>query len=287
MNERIARWTRVGLTVALLFGALSGGASAHAPSITPTTVVALYQTPVNVHEQTAFTIFLKVASSANVQQVYFTYCQLTSSVCYLPVVMTDQGGNWFAGTTKPMTDYPGMTVGITAGYNITIVYSDNSTSTVPSIPNPFANLTVAQTVTGEYVYAVTVIDHQYNLTGHVYDSASGTSLGGATVTLAPGNGTTTSTDAAGAYTFVGLFNGTYTISVTRAGFRISNESVAITGQDTVKDVQLANTTNTAPHDGTGGRSRGRSPHRRRASRPCSSRSRAPSRSACAAGGRST
>jgi len=225
---------------AVLLGLVVGGAAPHPSSGAVPTVLALYQTPDNITEQSNFSVYLQVTDASNIQQVYFTFCQLTSSLCYLPITMVPAAGNWFVGTTNPMTEYPGMTVGVEAGYNITILYNDNTNTTEPAIPNPFNNLTVAQTVTGEYVYKMVVADHVYGLTGTVTDLATGVGVAGANVTLSPGPARTTRTDAAGVYSFSGVSNGTYTVSVTVGGFRTNNVTVAIDGQSAVQNVQLTN-----------------------------------------------
>jgi hypothetical protein len=246
-----AKCATAAVVAALLLGVLVGAAATHAPMETPTTVLAIDQSPTIITEQSALTVSLKVADSTNIQQVYFTFCQLTSSVCYLPVTMAPIGANWFQGTTKPMTGYNGMTVGVRAGYNITITYNDNTTQSEPSMPNQFGNLTIAQSITGEYLFEMTVSNQTYGLSGHVYSSATGAGIAGANVTLTPGKGMTALTSGAGAYSFAGLFNGTYTISVTKAGYRSSNATMSIAGRALVKDITLSNASSPSDHNGKG------------------------------------
>jgi len=245
---------RAAVAVLLVAALVAGmGPIAHAQGsahlATGATVLSVYQTPTNITEQDTMTVAIELSDSTNVQQVYFTFCQLTSPLCYLPIVMTPDVGNWYRGTTAPMTSYNGMDVGVRAGYNITIVYADSSNLTVPIIPNPFANLTVAQTVTGEYVYAMSVSDHVYDLAGKVYDAVTGAAVSGANVTLTPGTGGTRTTNASGGYSFDGLANGTYTMAVSGTGFVPSTVTVAISGQNLVKDVPLSNAGGSSSQNG--------------------------------------
>jgi Carboxypeptidase regulatory-like domain len=232
----------------LLVGALLGsGLSTQSARASPASVLAIYQTPGLITPQGAFSVALEVSDATNIQQVYFTFCQLTSSVCYRPVVMAPQSGGWFEGTTSPMTSYPGMSNGVRAGYNITIVFNDNTTFSEPSLPNTFSNLTIATTVTGEYMFEITVHSLVYALSGHVYDSATGRALSGATVNVTPGNVSPAITDAHGAYAFTNLTNGTYAISVSAPGYVASNSTVAIAGQNAVKELSVAPRGGGPPH----------------------------------------
>ncbi|MCI4351237.1 MAG: carboxypeptidase-like regulatory domain-containing protein [Thermoplasmata archaeon] len=231
-----ASWAVVGL---LALG-LTGWAAAETPRGSPSVVLAIYQTShITVHDN--FTVSLRVGDTSGITFMYFTFCQLTSSKCYSPVIMSPQGSNWYVGTTKPMTSYSGMIDGVRAGYNITIVYSDNHNVTEPTVPNPFANLTIATSVTGEFMFQMTVSPLVFGLHGIVADSTTGRALVGAHVALTPGTNTTT-TDAAGSYSFAGLVNGTYTLSVSFHGYRSTNATVAISGHDATQNVAVANST---------------------------------------------
>jgi hypothetical protein len=202
------------LGAVMLLGALPGGAAAHAaPLGAVSNVLMIYQSPTVVTEHDAFTVFMELDNTSNIHQVYFTFCQITTPLCYLPIVMTPDGPHWFEGTTKPMTSYHGMAPGVRAGYNITVLFNDSTNITEPSLPNPFTNLTVTDTITGELVFEITVGNPIYGLSGHVYDSATGAPLSRANVALTPGSNTTT-TNASGAYAFSGLANGSDTLTVT-------------------------------------------------------------------------
>jgi hypothetical protein len=244
----LGRWG-IGATVFvalfLLIGA--GGSLAASPRPASTGVaLAIYQSN-NVSEEGSFTVSLEVASTANIHFVYFTFCQLSSPLCYLPVEMTAHGSNWFVGTTNPMTSYNGMTPGVRAGYNITVEYSNGTNVTEPTVPNPFSNLTIAQSVTGEYMFQMTVNGPVYELSGVVTNSATGAGMAGATVLVTPENLTATTTGATGAYSIPGLPNGTYNISVTDPGFETAHGTVTIAGSDAVRNLVLS----TNP-SGTGG-----------------------------------
>lgn len=206
-----------------------------------TTVLYITQTPSLITEQDRFTIAMDLASSANIDQVYFTFCQLTSSVCYLPVSMLRTTGNLWVGTTGPMTHYNGMNVGVRAGYNITIEYNDTTVQNEPAVPNMFGNLTVAQSVTGEYMYQITVGQFTYGLSGRVVDSVTGAAVPGAAVSVNATNVSATTTDANGAYSFPALPNGTYTLNVTKAGYPKESLAVSIAGGAATKNVTLSGT----------------------------------------------
>lgn len=229
------------VVVLILVPLLSGGASGHAPRSASTTVTAILQSPGRITEQDNFTISMQVASPANIVQVFFTFCQLTNGLCYLPIVMNPQPNNWFNGTTNRMAAYHGMLDGIRAGYNITINYQDGSNATYPSIPNQFGGLAVSEILaTREWVYEMVVSPQVYGLSGSVHDQSTGAAVVGADVTLSPGNGTTTVSGTGGAYSFVGLPNGTYTLSVTKAGYQFNSLTVAIAGKTAVQNVAITN-----------------------------------------------
>jgi hypothetical protein len=246
--------TRMGIAMilgAVLLTGMSEMGAAAAPRPAGVDVLAIYQSNYT-DEQENFTVSMEVANSVGVSFVYFTFCQLSNALCYLPVTMSAHGSGWFVGTTHEMTSYHGMTPGVRAGYNITIEYSNNTNVTEPSVPNPFGNLTVAQSVSGEYMYQMTVLNQTYGLSGTVKDSTTGAAISGAQVSLSPGNENTT-TGSTGAYTFTGLFNGSYTLSIAEKGYTTTTQSVAIDGQSVAnKDIPLSNGT-TAP---TGGGTKG-------------------------------
>ena len=213
-------------------------------------MVAIDQTP-SVTEQSTFTVAMQLSSSTNVQLVYFTFCQITSPVCYSPVRMTAQGSNWFSGTTLPMSSYPGMRPGAVAGYNITIEYTDNSTFSEPALPNVFGNLTVVDSVSGQYEYRMSVEPLVFALSGVVTDGASGAPVVGAVVAMSPGTNSTV-TSAMGMYDFPGLTNGTYRLLVTASGYDLQNATVDVSGQNATHDFALVNATrSTGPPGGSG------------------------------------
>jgi hypothetical protein len=248
----MGRFLTAGASAALLAGVLLlsvvGGAGAQAPRTHSGNVLAIEQSAYTT-EQSNFTVSLKVANSSGITFVYFTFCQLSSPLCYLPVSMLPQGNNWYVGTTKPMTQYNGMTVGVRAGYNITIEYSDNTNVTEPSVPNPFGNLSIAQSVTGEYMFQMTVMNQLYQLSGEVSDKATGKAIGGASVSISPGNDSSVMTSASGLYSFPSLANGTYTLSISASGYPDTTTTVPISGGNAVKDVTLTN--GTSPSNGGG------------------------------------
>jgi cytochrome c-type biogenesis protein len=237
--------------VVVLMGA---GASAEAPRVSPTGFFeAIYQSA-NTTEQENFTVSLEVASTTNISFVYFTFCQLSSPICYAPVAMKTIGGNWYSGTTNPMSTYSGMTVGVLAGYNITVLYDNGSTVTAPTVPNPFTNLTVTQSVSNEYMFEMTVAPTYYGLTGLVADAVTSVGIAGATATVTAVNMTpmTTTTNATGAYAFKDLLNGTYTLSVSAPGYQTTNETVTIADANATQNVPLYAGSGTAPPKGGGG-----------------------------------
>lgn len=256
-------WTRRFLPVALLVAGLlalpvAGAAptaavaapGSHGHALANGGVLDIYQSP-SVSEQGNFSVHLEVASPAEVQFAYFTFCQLSSPLCYKPVAMSPAGGNWLVGTTHPMSEYNGMVVGVHAGYNITIEYANNTNVTEPRMPNAFSNLTIAQSVTGEFMFEMTVVDQVYGLSGVVSNAATGAPLAGATVTVVPGNNSTT-TGPTGRYDFAGLANGSYTLSASEAGYRTVSATVVIGGRDTVRNISLASGSATTGLGGSGG-----------------------------------
>ncbi|MCI4324336.1 MAG: carboxypeptidase-like regulatory domain-containing protein [Thermoplasmata archaeon] len=226
------------LGAVVLLVAMSGSL-AQSPHASEWAVLAIDQTNYTT-EQSTFTVSIEVASPASVTLAYFTFCQLSSPVCYKPVEMTLQGTNWFEGTTQRMATYDGMTVGVHAGYNITIDYANSTNVTEPNLPNSFSSLTVAQEVGGEYMFEMSVENQLYGLSGDVSDSGSHAGVAGASVALTPGNGTTSVTTSSGAYSFSGLANGTYTVAVTKAGYPTSSTTVTVAGQNEVQNIALTN-----------------------------------------------
>jgi hypothetical protein len=234
------RWAIAAL-VGLVLLLSVGGTTAQSAPAPWTGVEAIYQSN-NTTEQSGFTVSLELANPSDVSMAYFTFCQLTNSLCYAPVLMTAHGASWFAGTTGPMTSYNGMTVGVRAGYNITIDYANGTNVTEPTVPNSFTNLTIATTVIGEFMFEMTVVNPVFALTGVVSSATTHGGLAGAEVTLSPGSGTSAVTNASGAYSFPGLANGTYSVAVTASGYQSSSTTVTIAGQNTVKDFSLTNGT---------------------------------------------
>jgi hypothetical protein len=235
---------------------IAGGAVAAPPRASSGEILAIYQSA-HITEHQRFTVSVEVASTTGIQFVYFNFCQLSSPVCYAPVAMTLHAPNWYVGTTNPMSSYYNMLPGALAGYNITIVYSDNHNITVPAFPNAFSNLTVATEVgSGWYMFEMTVSNLTFNLTGEVQDSATSAALSGAHLTLNPGNGTVVTSGATGAYSFRDVPNGTYRLEATHPGYRTTNQTVVVSGRDTVQDVPLANasTPGSPRSSGSGGAS---------------------------------
>jgi hypothetical protein len=235
-------------TVAIAAVLLAGAPTTHAgtPHRSAATVVSVYQTPARITEQSSFSVYLEVASTTNIHQVYFTFCQLSSALCYLPVPMfQEHGSNWYAGTTKAMSTYSGMKPGVVGGYNITIAYNDGSNSTEPVVPNHFANLTLNQSVTGEWMYQITVSPDLFNLSGRVVDALTGVGIAGANVSLTPANASPTVTDPTGGYSFAGLTNGSYTVTVSKSGYQLQQGRVLIAGTPAMKEFNLSAKSGTA------------------------------------------
>lgn len=237
----------------LLVGSVGGVTAAPTRPTTATTILAVTQNPAVVTPLNSMTVSAQLSSSANLRLVYFTFCQLDPPyVCYNPVTMTASSGNWYTGTTKQISMYYELGVGKRAGYNITIVYTDNSTSTEPQATSHYANLSIAQSQTGEYMFEITIANPVYNLTGHVLDAAKGTPVTGATVTAtSTGTPVSATTDGNGAYRLPGLANGTYSISASSPGYHSQTSSVKIAGKDQVQDLRLSNSA-TGPGNGTTG-----------------------------------
>ena len=238
------------VAVALLLVGPTGFAAAQPRSSDSTTVLAITQTPY-ITEQGTLTVSMQVSSPADIHLAYFTFCQITNNICYSPIEMTLGANNWYVGTTNKLSTYYEMSEGVVSGYNITIVFNDNTTLIEPTIPNPFTNLSIVTTVTSEYMFGVTVKPAVFGLSGVVKDAVTGAPLAGATVSLSPGDNSTT-TSSAGAYSFSMLVNGTYTVAVTREGYRNASDSVTIAGGDAVKDLTLTNATQSTPVGSGGG-----------------------------------
>jgi hypothetical protein len=251
MNDWQLRGLATALAAVVLLVGI-GGALAPAAKGAPTVVVQAITQTSRITEQDSLTVSIEVASTANIQLVFFNFCRLTESVCYAPVIMSQQGSNWYVGTTNPMSKYGGMAVGVSAGYNITIRLNNNVNVTEPGLPNAFTNLTVAESVVaGYYYYKMTVANPLYALSGVVYDSATGHTVTGASVSLSPGTNTTT-TGATGAYSFSGLLNGSYTVSVSDHGYRSGSTAVAVAGKNAVADLRITNSTMPVSKSGAGG-----------------------------------
>ncbi|HYK93582.1 MAG TPA: carboxypeptidase-like regulatory domain-containing protein [Thermoplasmata archaeon] len=253
LGPALALWgARAGpaLVALLLLTGLTVGLTAPSPSASSVSVVKLYQSSY-VPEQGNFTVWMQLSDASNVQTTWFTFCQLSSPVCYRPVLMTAQGSGWFAGTTNRMSSYLGMTEGVLAGYNITIILNDNTTQYEPAIPNSFSNLSVAQSVTGEYMYTMTVNPTVYALSGVVSDASTGHPVAGATVTVSPGSNSTT-TSATGSYTFPQLLNGSYSLSISALGYVTVVQAVSIAGGSVVKNVPISSAASPAGSTPAGG-----------------------------------
>ncbi|MBI5739603.1 MAG: carboxypeptidase regulatory-like domain-containing protein [Nitrospirae bacterium] len=88
---------------------------------------------------------------------------------------------------------------------------------------------------------VTGVDFKsFNLTGTV-STSTGTVMSGVAVTLSGGGLTankTSTTTTTGAYTFVGLCNGTYTVTLVKAGYTFAPHTVIINNDDVIQDVSV-------------------------------------------------
>jgi hypothetical protein len=254
---RLAGGAAVLAVVGLLVLVVVLGNATAAPRPALWNVLAIKQSSY-VTEQSTFTVSLEVANPANIQLMYFSFCQLTKGLCYTPpITMVDQAGtNWFVGTTNRMTSYAGMTVGVRAGYNITIEYANQTNVTEPTMPNPFTNLTVASSVTDEYMFEMTVMNQEYGLSGVISNSQTGAPIPGASVSLSPGNDSPTTTSATGVYSFAGLPNGTYAVSVSEEGVGSGGGAVTISGSNVSQDFEISNGSSppTQPTAGSGGSS---------------------------------
>ena len=80
----------------------------------------------------------------------------------------------------------------------------------------------------------------YTLSGTITDSGTGTGLDGATVTLTLPDSTTqtTTTSAAGLYSFTGLAAGTYDLAVTASGYQDGSATGIQVSADTTQDLAL-------------------------------------------------
>ena len=227
-----------------------GNSVASTGTSSSTGVLAIAQTH-RVTAQGTFTVSVQVANPASVHYAFFTFCQLSSPVCYTPVEMNLTNSNWFVGTTRPMTSYPGMRVGVSAGFNITLEYPNNLNVTEPALPNAFANLTVANSVSGEFFFEMTVNDQVYALGGIVHDAATGARLSDASVTLelAPGDNNTTTTSSTGSFSFAGVPNGTYQMAVSAPGYASGSQMVRVDGNNVLTDVPLTHAAKASPPGG--------------------------------------
>ena len=249
MARRALAMALAGLTLVIAVQPLATAARPAAARFTGVTTI--YQSNITFPDS-RFIVQVQVADPSAVTSAYFTFCQLTSSICYFPDVLHHTTGGWFVGNTSQMSQYNGthpMRVGVRAGYNITIDYANGTNVTEPSLPNQFPGLNVSATVAYQYEYTMIVSPVVFQLTGVVHDSATGAPLSGAKVEIAPGNATTTST-ATGAYSFSNLTNGTYSLTVTAAGFPSYQQSVHIAGQDATQNLAVTQT----PSNSGGGHS---------------------------------
>jgi hypothetical protein len=214
----------VAIAALLFLGPLSS-ASGAAPAAAPAKVLAVYQTSY-VTEHSNFTVSAQLSSTTGLKIAFFSFCQLGNGVCFPQIIMTSRGNGWFVGTTRVMSSYHGMAVGVKAGYNVTFSYTNN------------VNVTM------------TVSPDVYGLNGYVTDAANGAGVAGAKVALSPGTNATT-TGPTGGYTFAGLLNGSYTLSVSAGGYVSTSVPVSISGQNAVKEIGLTNATTSHPTGGAG------------------------------------
>ncbi|MGI0052732.1 MAG: carboxypeptidase-like regulatory domain-containing protein [Thermoplasmata archaeon] len=252
-------WRRLRSSAALILVVLLVVLMAGLPAVsaTPTSstegrsnVLEIYQAN-NITEQSAFSIHMEVAESSNISLVYFTFCDISADHCFLPIGMTQSSPDWYVGSTLAMSNYNGMPPGAVGGYNISIYYADGSNVSEPLPPasNPFHNLTVAFANSNEYMFEMAVINHSYNMTGVVTDSATHAAIADATVTLNAENTSPTRSTGDGDYSLSGIQNGTYTLSVAASGYRTSEMTVHVRGGNLVQDVSLSNAS--SPSGGKG------------------------------------
>ena len=140
-----------------------------------------------------------------------------------------------SGTISPAASGSGTTLTLTGGATATADASGNYTFT--AVPNgtytvtptkagfSFTPASQSVTVSGASVSAVNFAVQPVTITGTVTPAASGS---GATLTLAGPTNATATADAAGAYAFSTLPDGSYTVTPSKTGFTFSPASRTIT-----------------------------------------------------------
>jgi CarboxypepD_reg-like domain len=240
--------TLVAIAFALAFVAalapVGGAAPAH-PS-TSSAFLAVTDAPKPLTLHSAFTVSAEVVDPADVQSVYFTFCQITYGVCYLPTTMTPEsaGSQWYSGTTQVISKYAHMAVGVHAGFNITVFYTNSTNTSIPDStggqPESFSNLTAVQAVApGEFYFQVVVEPTAYGVSGVVTNSTSGAPLAGANVSLNSTNVTAVTSAANGSYALTNVPSGNYTLTVARTGYTTSTQKIEVGSSALVENVPLS------------------------------------------------
>jgi hypothetical protein len=237
---RFARVAFAALLAASMLVTIAGPAGAQAPHPASSLIVAIDQNHPILADGT-LNVSMEIASTAGVQLIYYQFCGMTKPVCYTPsITMVENGSsNWYAGSTKPMNQYQGMSYGVAAGYNITIEFTNGTMVHYPTPSSSFPGVTVAlAALADEWVFEVVVQNQTFDLQGTVTNSTSGHGLAGATVSLTPGTNTTV-TGPTGTYSFPGLFNGTYQLTVSESGYASQELTVQVAGKPVTKNIALS------------------------------------------------
>jgi len=119
---------------------------------------AVYSNPKIVLVDQTVTVYVKFTDTSKIKSVTMHFCKIKPDlICFMPVDMASAGSNWYKGTTDTMKKY-GIAAGSTAGYNISVAYTDSTTGEIPHVPNEFTNLTVEEPVAGSHYFSVPIVD---------------------------------------------------------------------------------------------------------------------------------
>ena len=146
-----------------------------------------------------------------------------------------------SGTISPAAGASGATVTLSGAASATVTANGSGVYGFAGLANGTYMVTPSQagytftptnqsvTINGTNVsginFTATVQTNTFSISGTITPTAGG---GGATVTLSGSAAATTTTDSSGNYSFVGLANGTYTVTPSNAGYTFNPVSQSVT-----------------------------------------------------------
>jgi inhibitor of cysteine peptidase len=173
--------------------------------------------------------FTPPSKSVTISNASMTGQNFTATAVYSISGTVTSGGSALSGVTMTLSGGAAATTTTDASGNYTFagLVSGSYTVTPGKTGYTFTPTSSAVTISSANVIAQNfTATAVYSISGTV--TSGGSALSGVTMTLSGGAAATTTTDASGNYTFVGLVNGSYTVTPSKTGYTFTPPSKSVT-----------------------------------------------------------